>query len=202
MKFLQYSKLSPAQKKTISIVIGFKDKIPITFAKNRGSLGWDIMQHRDKSILSKNKDLLTITIKDSLKDVISYFNKHMLFPYFPVNNNIENQEKKKSSTTIKNRRKYPRKTINLSGFFLNTRTKLKSKLFTQNISVRGIQFKSKSKHQIMIGDILLVNFTLKNNKQSHITREVKAVHIDNKIIGGEIINPPPFEPELGFYLMQ
>ncbi|MCK5100421.1 MAG: PilZ domain-containing protein [Desulfobacteraceae bacterium] len=202
MRLIKYSKLTNEQKVMPSTIIGFKNNVPTTYAKNRSYLGWDIMQHRDRTRLSKNKSLITIRIKDSLKDVITFFHQNKLTPHCPIDKHVNIQLKKQLTEENKNRRRFPRKKVALNGEFFHSRTKRRGGFRTQDISFRGLKFTTKLKHNIGLGDTLMVNFVLKDVHKSRIIREIKTRHINERQIGAEIINPPPLDPDLGFYLME
>ena len=202
MKLIKYSKLSEKKRETLSTIIGFKGNIPTTYVKSVNLVGWEIMQSKDKNKLSKNQNIETVSIEESLQDVISFFKQNRLVAYCPFDKHKSQELEKFLIQKNKNRRKYPRKDVILNGNFFNKRTKHSGGFRTQDISLRGIKFNSKSKHDIVVGDNLMVFYILKNNQKSKIKREIKTRYINNKQIGGEIINPPPLDPDLGFYLME
>ena len=201
MKLIKYSTLTEKQTETLSALIGFKGNIPTTYAKSMNGLGWEIMQSKDHNKLSKNQKLVTISIEDSLKDVLIFFNKNRLIPFCPADRYKDLEVNRYLVKKNINRRKHPRKKVILNGDFFNIRTKHRGGFRTQDISLKGLKFKSKSNHDIVLGDILMVNYILKNPQKSNIIREIKTKYINEKQVGAEIINPPPLDPDLGFYLM-
>ena len=202
MKLVKYSTLTEKQKQALITIIGFKDNIPTTYAEKRDSLDWNIMQSKDSGRLAKKQNLITISIQDSLEDVITFFNKNSLTLYCPIDKNADSQLKNQLNERKKDRREQPRKKAILRGEFFNKRTRHSGRLCTVDISLHGVKFTSKLKHDIAVGDNLSINYTLNNNQRSKIEREIKAVYINEKQVGAEIINPPPLDPDLGFYLMQ
>lgn len=202
MKLIKYSKLNEKQRETLSTIIGFKGNIPTTYVKSVNLVEWKIMQSKDKNKLSKNQIMETISIEESLQDVINFFKQNNLIAYCPVDKHKSQEPEKFLIKENKNRRKYPRKNVILNGNFFNKRTKHSGGFKTRDISLRGIKFNSKSKHDIVVGDNLMIFYILKNNQKSKIKREIKTIYINDKQVGGEIINPPPLDPDLGFYLME
>jgi hypothetical protein len=202
MKLIKYSTLTDKQKAAITTIIGLKNGIPTTYAEQREGLDWNIMQNKDNTRLSKKQKLITISIQDSLEEVIAFCNQNKLAPYCIIDKGINAQLKKELTERKKDRREHPRKKAILSGKFYNKRTKHRGRLYTMDISFKGCKFTYKSKHIIALGDTLEIIFALDNAQKTEITREVKAVYINEKQVGAEMINPPNLDPDLGFYLLQ
>ncbi len=202
MKLIKYSTLPENQAKILSTIIGFQNNIPTTYARKANSIKWEIMQNKDKKKLSSNNDLITIGIRKSLKGVVAFFNKNRIIPFCPINKLVSLELNKHLIKKKKDRRKYQRKKIALRGNFLKMYTKQNNNFKTDDISLGGIKFTSKKKHNIVVGDTLMVNFVLRNKNRDRIQREIKTIYVNENQIGGEMINPPRFDPTLGFYLMQ
>ncbi len=201
MKLVKYSTLPENQKKILSTIIGFQNNIPTTYARKANSIKWEIMQNKDKRKLSNNNDLITIGIRKSLKEVIACFNKNRLIPFCPINKLVCLELNKHLTTKNKDRRKHQRKKIALRGDFLKIHSKQNENFKTDDISLGGIKFTSKHEHSVIVGDTLMVNFVLRNKNKDRIQREIKTIYVNENQIGGEMINPPRFDPTLGFYLM-
>jgi len=202
MKIAKLSTLTAKQKEALTTIIGLKNNIPTTYAERRDSLDWNVMQSKDNEKLSKTEQLITICIQDSLEDLITFFDQNKLAPYCPIDKETDEQLKKQLIEKKQERREHPRKNTILNGEFFNKRTRNRGRLRTLDISLHGLKFISKLKHDIVLGDILDVTFTLDNTQKSELARKIKAVYINKKQVGAEIINPPPLDPDLGFYLMQ
>jgi PilZ domain-containing protein len=202
MKLIKYSTIPAKQKKILTTIIGFEDNIPTTYAKYVNSLGWEILQSEDKQKLSKKQKLITVSIENSLEDVLHFFKQTSLVPFCLADKHKDLHLDKYLVEKHINRRKHYRKKVALNGNFFNKRTKYGGGFRTQDISLRGLKFKSKSKHDIILGDTLMVDYVLKNAQKNKIIRDIKTVHIKEKQVGAEIINPPLLDPDLGFYLME
>ncbi len=202
MKLIKYSTLTEKQKKTLSTIVGFKNKTPTTYVKSIKGLGWEIMQGINQKKLSKNQKIVTISIENSLKDVLTFFDQNELVPFCPIDKPTGMEFNRYLVNKNINRRKYPRKKVTLNGDFFNIRTKHRGGFRTRDISLRGIKFTPKSSHDIVLGDNLMVNYVLRNSNKSNIIREIKTKYINEKLVGAEIITPPPLDPDLGFYLME
>ncbi|MCK5313347.1 MAG: PilZ domain-containing protein, partial [Desulfobacteraceae bacterium] len=173
-----------------------------TYVKSIKGLGWEIMQGINQKKLSKNQKIVTISIENSLKDVLTFFDQNELVPFCPIDKPTGMEFNRYLVNKNINRRKYPRKKVTLNGDFFNIRTKHRGGFRTRDISLRGIKFTPKSSHDIVLGDNLMVNYVLRNSNKSNIIREIKTKYINEKLVGAEIITPPPLDPDLGFYLME
>ncbi len=201
MKLVKYSTLPENQRRILSTIIGFQNNIPTTYARKVNSIKWEIMQNKDKRKLSNNNDLISIGIRKTLKDVIAFCNKNRLTPFCPINKLACLELNKHLIKKNKNRRKHLRKKISLRGNFLKMYSKQNESFKTDDISLGGIKFTSKHQHSVIVGDTLMVSFVLKNKNRDRIQREIKTIYVNKNQIGGEMINPPRFDPTLGFYLM-
>lgn len=201
MKLIKCSTLTNQQKSTITTIIGLKDNIPTTYAEMRDSLDWNIMQSKNHGRLLKRQHLITISIQESLDDVLTFFAENSLEPYYLGDKNTNVLLKDELTVAKKEKREHIRKKTILNGKFLNTRTKRRGRFHTLDISFRGLKFTFESRHRIAQGDILMISFKLDNTQTTEITRKVRAVYINEKQVGAEMINPPPLDPDLGFYLM-
>jgi predicted RNA-binding Zn-ribbon protein involved in translation (DUF1610 family) len=71
----------------------------------------------------------------------------------------------------------------------------------EDISLKGIKFKTLKRNELSIGDSIKVKFTLNNKKQSKIEKEAFIRWIRDKRIGCEFMGDDLYNRSLGFYLM-
>ncbi len=111
--------------------------------------------------------------------------------------NEENEERKDE---IKTRSSY-RKKVLLSGDYRHFSKKEHGYIMVKDLSIDGIGFETMRPHNIEPDDILDVTFTLDDGKRSVIKRKVIIHLVEGRYISAEFYNPPPYDKNMGFYLM-
>lgn len=102
---------------------------------------------------------------------------------------------------IEKRQKF-RKKLQLHGKYVDRRNNREDYLVINDLSLAGIGFTPfKAKHGIKEGDILDVNFTLDNSKETEIKRSVRIRNVFDDKIGAEFIERPLYDGDLGLYLL-
>ncbi|MBU3948860.1 MAG: PilZ domain-containing protein [Proteobacteria bacterium] len=97
-------------------------------------------------------------------------------------------------------RRYYRKTVRLSGFYLHRETGIRGDIIVANISLMGAGFSCLGKHNLQKGDQLDITFTLDNPKRSTVTLWVEVQSINEKLVGVKRRDSEIQQPDLGFYL--
>lgn len=69
------------------------------------------------------------------------------------------------------------------------------------LSIRAVCFETMRLVDIKSDDILDISFNLDDSRKSLIKRRVRVKSVDAKLVEAEYYNPPPYDKNLGFYLM-
>ena len=93
------------------------------------------------------------------------------------------------------------KKVSLPGTFVHFANKDHGYLTVKMISTQGVSFETKSNSAINIDDMLNIEFTLDNAKRTRIKRQVSIQAIDENYYESIFYNPPPYDKDLGFYLI-
>lgn len=206
MKFKHIHSLDEEQKKRVWRIIGIRHKKPYSQAQLKQDGLWHILESEDNAPINADKRLRKVYTFSRIKNVMDYFHKRGLTPYCPrsdiVMDKHNTQEKRnKKRETILQRRNRIRKNVSLNGKILNKRNFKKNEILINDLSFDGSGFTPINNWDFKKGDTVYLTFTLDNNKESEIQRTLQIKHITNKTIGGEFVNKPTLDADLGFYLM-
>lgn len=95
----------------------------------------------------------------------------------------------------------PGKKVSLQGTFVHFNKKEHGTLTVKSISSKGISFETYRAHVIKEEDLLNVVFVLDDRKRSQIKRQVIIQTINKNYYEAFYYNPPPYDKDLGFYLI-
>ena len=101
--------------------------------------------------------------------------------------------------TIEYRRQY-RKDVKLPGEYSIDGRGQKGDIIIRDLSLSGIRFESMIPHQISPDDTLEVIFKLDNPTKKEIRKKVKAIWVDDRIVGAQYNERNLYEKDLAFYL--
>ena len=101
--------------------------------------------------------------------------------------------------TIEYRRQY-RKDVKLPGEYSIDGRGQKGDIIVRDLSLSGIRFESMIPHQISPDDTLEVIFRLDNPPRKEIRKKVKAIWVDDRIVGAQYNERNLYEKDLAFYL--
>jgi hypothetical protein len=101
--------------------------------------------------------------------------------------------------TVEYRRQF-RKDVRLSGEYSMQEKGQKGEIIVKDLSLSGIRFESLIPHQILPDDTLEVLFRLDNPSKKEIRKTVKAIWVDDRIVGAQYNERDSYEKELAFYL--
>ena len=93
------------------------------------------------------------------------------------------------------------KTVNLSGEYITFDKKHRGPIKVREVSLKGCGFTMTGRHQVRPHDILDIGFILDNADRSKIKRRVVVESVRKELIRGKFYNPPPYDKDLGFYLI-
>jgi hypothetical protein len=100
-------------------------------------------------------------------------------------------------------RKNYRKPTKLRGKYVNRKTSSKYSMMVENISLSGIAITVDKDHDLRLGDILDLAFTLNDEQRSEIRNAVCIKRIAHQNIGCKFINDQQaYSKKLGFYLLK
>lgn len=94
-----------------------------------------------------------------------------------------------------------RKKVSLDGQFIQIGTKTHGLLRVKGLSMLEAGFMVLSDHEIHPGSFLDISFHLDDAKWSLIERRVIIKNVTGNHVDAEFYNPPPYSPDLGFYLL-
>jgi hypothetical protein len=78
------------------------------------------------------------------------------------------------------------------------------RMIVEDISRKGLGFRTLYKHAILVNDVLSVTFTLDDKQKTDIRKSVWVRRLDDRFIGAEFSDPDAYTDTnrmLGFYLM-
>jgi hypothetical protein len=101
-------------------------------------------------------------------------------------------------------RKYFRKPTELPGTFTQSSHQgdLGHQITIRNLSINGVCFETKGIHDIQVGQLGRLVFTLDNRKQTVLNKTIRIINVKKNIIGAELIHDRAYDKELGFYLLK
>ncbi len=91
--------------------------------------------------------------------------------------------------------------VNLGGEYYNPRSDDSDEMRIEVLSMDGLAFRTLGRHSIERGDILNINFRLDNVLSTEIRRQARVLNVTDTAIEVEFHRRPPYDPDLGFYLM-
>jgi predicted RNA-binding Zn-ribbon protein involved in translation (DUF1610 family) len=108
------------------------------------------------------------------------------------------------------KRRYYRKKTNLQGMYThivtNSYEKINKGVVTiTDISRSGIMLRLNTKHNLKVGDKLLIDFELDNTNKTKISKKVTIKHIDGLKIGARFCKTGPSDAgdkAIGFYMLK
>ena len=102
--------------------------------------------------------------------------------------------------TLEFRRHYRKNTTLNSCFQIEPPSKSGGISEIINLSKSGVCFIVRGVHDIQVGQLGSIEFTLDNRKQTELEKHVIVRNVDGKKIGCEFLDQVDYERELGFYL--
>jgi len=206
MKFKHINSLDEEQIKKIWRIIGIRHKKPYSLAELRGDGNWHILESPHNAPMNADKQLKKIHIFSTAMDVLKYFHQKGFAPYCPYSDIVRDkqntQEKdQESQNNILHKRNQIRRNVCLNGKLINKRNLKKNEILINDLSFDGAGFTPINNWDFKKGDTVYMTFTLNNKRASEIQRTLRVRHITNKIIGGEFVNKPRLDADLGFFLM-
>ena len=97
-------------------------------------------------------------------------------------------------------RRFYRKNTHLAGRFQKFGAKESGSIEVTNISFRGIQFRTIFSHQLCLGDVLEISFTLDTTERTELVRKVRVRHVQKRSIGTEFCDEHAYDTVLAYYL--
>ena len=106
-------------------------------------------------------------------------------------------------------RKFYRKSARLSGHYAEANVWKasvtgKGNMLVENLSRRGVGFRTTAPHRLHLNEIIEVRFTLDDAYGTALRKRAAVRHLDNGLVGAEFFDFDSYSPEnrtLGFYLM-
>jgi diguanylate cyclase (GGDEF)-like protein len=93
------------------------------------------------------------------------------------------------------------KAVSLRGHCLYSKSKNKVLIEVERISMTSIAFRVPEFVKIFPRDFLNIHFVLDDLKKSIIQRQVLVLEVDGNYIYADFYNPPPYDKDLGFYVL-
>ena len=100
-----------------------------------------------------------------------------------------------------NKIKFEYRDVTLSGEYRHITRYGQGYITIVKLSIKGVCFKTLRQNNLSSGDMLDITFTLDDSRQSLIERKVTVESVDGQLIEANYYNPPPYDKNLGFYLM-
>lgn len=91
--------------------------------------------------------------------------------------------------------------VELEGEYFNPRSDDSDRMRVQLLSMDGLNFRTLARHDIEHGDLINLTFRLDNVLGTEIRRQARVTSVSAAGIEAEFHNRPPYDPDLGFYLM-
>ena len=203
MKLVALNSLSPEKKENLNTLYGVINKQPVLLAKWHKQ-GWIVLQHQDGGPLKKDKKLVKVANCKNMQEVLEFFNKQKMNVFCPKESSEQQPPKKSKQDSIekpgKNRKCY-RKRVLLAGEYTNPKTGTQGRLMVKDLSFYGISFSTNRPHDFQYDDIIKISFELDTPKRPTIRRKVQIKNLDGLNAGGNIVNPPEWDYDLGAYLL-
>jgi len=205
MKFKHINSLDEEQMRRAWRIIGICHKKPYSQAQLRQDGNWHIWESPNNTPINADKHLKRMYTFSSIREVLKYFHQQGFAPYCPhpdiVREKQDTQKNNKKRKNILHKRNQMRRNVNLNGRIINKRNLKKNEILINDLSFDGAGFTPINNWNFKKGDIVYITFTLNNRNKSEIQRKLQIKHITNKNVGGEFVNKPRLDAELGFYLM-
>lgn len=119
----------------------------------------------------------------------------------PMANNLQMMLTEEDPPQTEKKKTFPGKKVSLHGTFVHYANKDHGYLTIKRVSTQGVSFETKSNHAFAIDDMLNIEFTLDNAKRSKIKRQASIQTIDGNYYDAIFYNPPPYDKDLGFYMI-
>jgi len=198
--------LNEDQKQKIRRIIGVYHKKPYSYAQLNNDGYWEVLESKQRAPINGATSLKKIHKLSDWNNVLEYYNNVGLLPYCPLSDispdkQYEKQSVQNNNKDILHRRRQPRKNVNLTGKVINKRNLKETEVLINDLSFDGTNFSPVDDFDCYVDDTVYLEFWLKNKNKSKIERNLKIKHVTHKNIGGEFVNKPQVDTELGFYLM-
>ncbi len=206
MKFKHINSLDEEQTKRIWRIIGIRHKKAYSQAQLRRDGKWHILESEHNAPINADKQLKRVHTFSSIMDVLEYFHLKGFAPYCPHSDIVREKQPPPKKTrepqkNILHQRNQIRRNVCLNGKLINKRNLKKNEILINDLSFDGAGFTPINNWDFKKGDTVYMTFTLNNSRASEIQRTLRVRHITNKIIGGEFVNKPRLDADLGFFLM-
>lgn len=206
MKFKHVNSLDEEQLQRVWRIIGIRHKKPYSQAQLRRDGNWHILESEYNAPINADKQLKKMFPFSSTTEVLEYFRLKGFAPYCPHSDIVREKQTARETgdekrKNILHRRNQIRKGVSLNGKLINKRTLKKNEILIHDLSFDGAGFAPINNWDFKKGDTVYLTFTLNNKKGSEIQRTLQVKHINGKNIGGEFVNKPRLDADLGFYLM-
>lgn len=204
MKLTAFKSIPWNKRDNITTLYGVYEKKPFAIAKWQNN-SWIVLQPLYGGPLQKDKENIQTGSYKNVNEVLSYFHKQKLSVFCKkedeaskdTSQSLEGSSEEKRSQ----KRKYYRKETSLPGEFTNTRTGNQGKIIIKDISFFGVGLITEMPHDFNIDDIINISFELDTPKQPVIHRKIQIKYLNGLKAGGEIVNSPEMDSDLGAYLM-
>ncbi|SLM31103.1 putative Diguanylate cyclase [Desulfamplus magnetovallimortis] len=103
--------------------------------------------------------------------------------------------------SARNKVQYKYKDVMLPGDYRHFNKNTHGYITVVKISIRAVCFETMRSNTLKPGDIVDVSFTLDDERKSLIKRRVQIDSVDDKMVEAQYYNPPPYDKNLGFYMM-
>jgi len=215
MKFKHIDSLDAEQIRRAWRIIGIRHKKPYSQAQLREDGYWHILESKNYAPINREKHLKRIFTFSNMTEVLEYFHIKEFSPYCPHSDIVGDEQatpeisetsdtgekRNKKRKNILHRRNKVRRKVSLTGELINKRSLKRHEILINDLSFDGAGFTPINDWDFKKGDIVSMTFTLNNRNEREIQRNMEVKHITNKKIGGEFVNKPRLDADLGFYLL-
>ncbi len=199
-RLVKYDRLSDTGKSGITGLVGVKNRTPLLYAFVGKEGAWRITPLKKTQAASENR-IFPIAEFDTADEVLRCFRKNDLIPYcFKEGRQTAKIAGKPVPAT--ERRKHFRKTVRLHGECVNRRNGERHGIRIENLSFSGAKLILPRPPKTRPADTLFIRFDLDDRKNSRIERRLKPTRIHQHTIAGEFVDPPAYDPKLGFYFLE
>jgi hypothetical protein len=98
-------------------------------------------------------------------------------------------------------RNYYRKSTQLPGNYTTPGSNKSGSIIVEDVSLSGIGFRTRLKHNLQIGEVIDLRFELDNSVRSEIVKRAVVKRLHDQFVGAEFCDLRAFDTELGYYLM-
>lgn len=198
--------LNEDQIQNVIRIIGVCHKKPYSYARINNNSCWEVLESEQRNPINGDTSLIKKYEISDWNKLLDYYNKIGLLPFCPrsdilSNNQCKNQSIQKNNDDILHRRHQVRRKVRLTGKIVNKRNLKESEVLINDVSFNGSNFSPIDDCEFYVDDTAYLEFWIQNRNGSKIERTVQVKHITHKNIGGEFVNKPKLDTELGFYLM-